>query len=296
MKRSILIVACLFLGGLGTYVAQSMMQGKFITGDTVAATAGGPAAATPIPKELTSYREIVKRVLPAVVSIEAQAKGGARPKRKPGEMQLPEPGPFRDEERSKVGFGSGFIISPKGVVVTNNHVVEGADLAIVTLWSGKKYTSRTIKTDPKTDLAIIQLDSRELLPYMEFGDSDSMEIGDRVLAVGAPFGLTGTVTQGIISSKGRSLRVNMYEDFLQTDAAINPGNSGGPLISLDGRSSASTRRSRAERADSRASGWRFPATWASALSMRCSGTASSAGATSASASATWTRRSPRRRN
>src|SRR5262249_17490838 len=89
--------------------------------------------------------------------------------------------------------------------------------------------------DAKTDLAIITLDGKRDLPALEFGDRNDMEIGDRVLAVGAPFGLTGTVTQGIISSKGRALRMNMYEDFLQTDAAINPGNSGGPLISLDGK-------------------------------------------------------------
>jgi serine protease Do len=134
-----------------------------------------------------------------------------------------------------VGFGSGFLISPKGVVVTNNHVVEGADQVQVETSDGKRFVSRTIRMDPKTDLAIIQLDSRDPLPSLEFGDSNDMEIGDRVLAVGAPFGLTGTVTHGIISSKGRSLRMNFYEDFLQTDAAINPGNSGGPLVNLDGK-------------------------------------------------------------
>src|SRR6202034_2841459 len=95
--------------------------------------------------------------------------------------------------------------------------------------------SSKIKTDPKTDLAIVTLDVKKALPYLEFGDSSEMEIGDRVLAVGAPFGLAGTVTHGIVSSKGRTLDMNMYEDFLQTDAAINPGNSGGPLINLEGK-------------------------------------------------------------
>ena len=102
----------------------------------------------------------------------------------------------------------------------------------VTLSDGRKFISKDIKSDPKTDLAIVRIETKEPLPYLEFGDSEAMEIGDRVLAVGAPFGLTGTVTHGIVSAKGRNLHMNMYEDFLQTDAAINPGNSGGPLVNL----------------------------------------------------------------
>src|SRR5262249_4169358 len=139
------------------------------------------------------------------------------------------------DEYRRVGFGSGFLASPRGVVVTNNHVVDGADRALVQLRDGRKFYSKDIKTDPKTDLAIIRLENRSGLPALEFGDSDHMEIGDRVLAVGAPFGLTGSVTHGIISAKGRALKMNMYEDFLQTDAAINPGNSGGPLVDLEGK-------------------------------------------------------------
>src|SRR5262249_1185479 len=106
----------------------------------------------------------------------------------------------------------------------------------VTLNDGRKFSSKDIKTDPKTDLAIVRIEPKGDLPYLELGDSDAMEIGDRVLAAGAPFGLTGSVTAGIVSAKGRNgLSMNMYEDFLQTDAAINPGNSGGPLINLDGK-------------------------------------------------------------
>src|SRR5438552_1554232 len=100
---------------------------------------------------------------------------------------------------------------------------------------GRKFKSKDIKHDSKTDLAIVRIDAKSQLPYLEMGDSSSMEIGDRVLAIGAPFGLTGTVTSGIVSAKGRSLQLNAYEDFLQTDAAINPGNSGGPLVNLDGK-------------------------------------------------------------
>jgi serine protease Do len=104
----------------------------------------------------------------------------------------------------------------------------------VTLQDGRKFTSRDIKKDPKTDLAIVRIEVKEPLPSLKMGDSDKMEIGDRVLAIGAPLGLTGSVTSGIISAKGRDIHMNMYEDFLQTDAAINPGNSGGPLVNLAG--------------------------------------------------------------
>jgi serine protease Do len=202
-----------------------------------------------MPRELTSYRDVVKKVLPAVVSIESKARARARgeARRPPGEDErVPEEfrkffedfggrTPFSDDGAPNLGFGSGFLVDAKGVVLTNHHVVEGAENVEVTLLDGRKFTSKDIKSDSKTDLAIVRLETKEQLPYLELGDSDAMEIGDRVLAVGAPFGLTGSVTHGIISAKGRSLRMNMYEDFLQTDAAINPGNSGGPLVNLEGK-------------------------------------------------------------
>ncbi|MFQ3649416.1 MAG: trypsin-like peptidase domain-containing protein [Gemmataceae bacterium] len=232
MNRNLVIALCLVLGLVGGYIGHTWIQGQ------------GPATGT-LPRELTSYREIVKRVLPAVVSIEAVVEGGAGGKvgrRRPEDMQLPSPprfeipGPDEGENPNRVGFGSGFFIDPKGVLVTNNHVVEGADTVIVRLKDGRTFRSSKLFRDPKTDLAVVRLDVKEaVFPVLSFGDSESMEIGDRVLAVGAPFGLTGTVTHGIISSVGRSMRLNMYEDFLQTDAAINPGNSGGPLVNLEGK-------------------------------------------------------------
>jgi serine protease Do len=234
MKRLSLALCCLVLGGVaGTYVAA-----PFLKGETPAAPA--------IPKELTSYRGIVKGVLPAVVSIEARAKAvRARHRRAPAEGIPPEfrrffDDPMADEDDDApgpgtMGFGSGFIVDAKGVILTNNHVVDGADEVIVQLRDGRKFVSKEVKTDPKTDLAIVRINSKEALPFLELGDSSAMDIGDRVLAVGAPFGLTGTVTHGIISAKGRALHMNMYEDFLQTDAAINPGNSGGPLVNLEGK-------------------------------------------------------------
>src|SRR5262249_5833848 len=122
-----------------------------------------------------------------------------------------------------------------GVIVTNYHVVEGSDRVEVTLNDGRKFVTKDIKADPKTDLAVVRIESKDPLPFLELGDSDAMEMGDRVLAFGAPFGLTGSVTSGIVSAKSRALRINQYEDFLQTDAAINPGNSGGPLVNLEGK-------------------------------------------------------------
>jgi serine protease Do len=236
MKRVSLLVIALVLGVfLGALAVNTLLQGQAPT-------------PTPIPKELTSYRDVVKKVLPAVVSIEAKAKviKAKAPRKKSTpipEDQVPEElrkffeMPFGDDESPtpRGGFGSGFLVDPKGVILTNNHVVDGAEQVIVELRDGRRFTSRDIKTDPKTDLAIVRIQAKAPLPYLELGDSSAMEIGDRVLAVGAPYGLTGTVTSGIISAKGRSLHMNMYEDFLQTDAAINPGNSGGPLVNLEGR-------------------------------------------------------------
>ncbi|MFM7152336.1 MAG: trypsin-like peptidase domain-containing protein [Gemmataceae bacterium] len=195
-------------------------------------------------REPISYRDIVKKVLPAVVSVESFARDGgksaaSRSPANPNESRpSPDGPPFvpgPNDHPSRIGFGSGFIVHSRGVVVTNNHLVEGADKVVVQLNTGKKFTAKKVSTDPKTDLAVLRVEPTDPLPSLEFGDSDLMEIGDRVLAVGAPFGLTGTVTHGILSSKGRSLKMNLYEDFLQTDAAINPGNSGGPLISLEGK-------------------------------------------------------------
>jgi serine protease Do len=236
MKRCSLIVCCLILGGLaGIFLAGPLLNGQ--------------APAVPaIPNELTSYRDVVKKVLPAVVSIDSKTQAAPVPKgrrRVPREdlpeefrrfFEIPfESGDDDDGPTPRGGFGSGVIVDAKGVILTNFHVVDGASQVTVQLSDGRKYTSKDVKTDPKTDLAIVRIEAPNGLPFLELGDSDAMQIGDRVLAIGAPFGLAGTVTHGIISAKGRSLQLNMYEDFLQTDAAINPGNSGGPLVSLDGK-------------------------------------------------------------
>jgi serine protease Do len=234
MRRWSLVLACLLTGSaVGLFVGNSLLQGQ---------GASPPA----IPRELTSYRDIVKKVLPAVVSIESRVKPAKQAngnKRRPAfdDSQIPEE--FRRffeqmpdaEPQPSTGFGSGFLIDPKGVILTNNHVVDGADELEVQLRDGRKFVTKDFKTDSKTDLAIVRINAQGTLPYLEMGDSDAMEVGDRVLAVGAPFGLTGTVTAGIVSAKNRDLHLNSYEDYLQTDAAINPGNSGGPLVNLEGK-------------------------------------------------------------
>lgn len=239
MKRWSVGIVCLFAGlTLGFYLAGPVLHGQV-------SPAPGPA----VPKEITSYRDIVKTVLPAVVSIESKTKAGPKrpaPRRKPSpdDPRIPEelrrffenqPQQREGDGDSSLGFGSGFLVDPSGVILTNHHVVENADSVEVTMTDGRKFTSKDIKSDPKSDLAIVRLDVKGKLPYLEFGNSDLMEIGDGVLAAGAPFGLAGSVTHGIVSAKGRSLRMNMYEDFIQTDAAINPGNSGGPLVNLEGK-------------------------------------------------------------
>ncbi len=263
MKRWSVALLTLIVGfGTGTFFVGTGLHGQ---------NAKPPVNATPpaLDREPASYRAVVKKVLPAVVSIEAKAKVTRAAKAKPGpraplvvpfgDQQLPEefrrqlpddfrrffeehgrePGrmPVDPDDSPRLGFGSGFFVDPAGVVVTNYHVVDGADQVTVETQDGRKFRSKSIRLDRRTDLAVVVLDTTEKnFPYLELGDSDAMEIGDRVLAVGAPFGLAGSVTHGIVSAKGRNgLNMNMYEDFIQTDAAINPGNSGGPLVNIEGK-------------------------------------------------------------
>ena len=133
-----------------------------------------------------------------------------------------------------VEMGSGVVIDPSGIILTNNHVVEMGGTVTVRLPDGSEYTAKDIKTDPKTDLAVLRIEGASSLKAAKLGDSDALDVGDWVLALGQPFGLEGTVTAGIISAKGRGLGLTARDNFLQTDAAINPGNSGGPLVNLDG--------------------------------------------------------------
>ena len=141
---------------------------------------------------------------------------------------------FPGREFRKKGLGSGFILSTDGYILTNNHVVRKAEEIEVILQSGDRYSAGIVGKDPKTDLALLKIEAEKPLPAVKMGDSSALEIGDRVLAIGNPFGLGHTVTAGIVSAKGRALGIGQYDNFIQTDAAINPGNSGGPLFSFDG--------------------------------------------------------------
>ncbi len=188
-----------------------------------------------------AFRLAAEATLPTVVEVETRVK--AKPVRG-NRGENPFKGtPFEqffDNEQGfggegpREGLGSGVIIDPSGLVLTNNHVVDGADEVTIRLADGREFKTTEVKTDPQTDLAVLRIHGAENLPYAKLGDSDLLEIGDWVIAVGNPFGQEQTVTAGIISGKGRQLREASRTSFLQTDAAINPGNSGGPLVNLEG--------------------------------------------------------------
>jgi serine protease Do len=198
-----------------------------------------------------SFRSVAKTVTPAVVNVSA-VKIIAQRQEVPDLDPFFENHPFREffgdeffrrffnmrgETRPsrQQGLGSGFIFDPRGYVFTNRHVIKGADEIWVTLNSKKKYKGRLVSADAKTDIAVVKIEGQQF-PYAALGNSDLLEVGDWVLAIGNPFGLTQTVTQGIVSAKGRNdMGILDLEDFIQTDAAINPGNSGGPLVNLDGQ-------------------------------------------------------------
>jgi serine protease Do len=214
-------------------------------------------AQTPITTD--TFAELAKKTSGAVVNISTEkvvknefkeyfgGQGRQGPRMGP-QMPFPPEGPFRDfrdffdkffgempKSFKTRSLGSGFIIDPQGYVVTNNHVVEGADKIKVILEGGKEYKATIKGRDPKTDLALIHIvNPPPNLTFLKFGDSDAIRQGDWVVAVGNPFGLSHTLTQGIISAKGRVIGAGPYDNFLQTDASINPGNSGGPLLNLQG--------------------------------------------------------------
>jgi len=195
-----------------------------------------------------TFADIAQKYSPAVVNISTQKIIKGRTSRREffGPGPMPGPGePFWDffekffpdmpRERTQRSLGTGFIIDSKGLIITNEHVVKNADKIKVKLaGQGKEYTATIKGRDPMTDIALLQIDSKETFPFLTLGDSDKIRVGDWVVAIGNPFGLGHTVTQGIISAKGRVIGAGRYDNFLQTDAAINPGNSGGPLLNLAG--------------------------------------------------------------
>lgn len=200
-------------------------------------------------KTSRAFSDVAKQATPAVVAVQVRTKV------EPRSMGFGPGSPFDDdfferffgrpfprsqqpsEPQYQVGQASGFVISADGYVLTNNHVVEGADEITVVMGDGQKYEKvKLVGTDDKADVALLKIEDVDNLPYLELGDSDDLEIGEWVIAIGNPFGLTETLTVGVVSAMGRRVSgEDVYQDFIQTDAAINPGNSGGPLLNLEGK-------------------------------------------------------------
>src|SRR3546814_335527 len=215
---------------------------------TLVAPAAAPAAAKTLPT--ASFADLAESLLPAVVNVATtqtvQDRGPSMDM-----PQFPPGSPFEEffkdffernggnqpqQPRRAQSLGSGFLISSDGIVVTNNHVIADADEITVRLYDDSEFPAKLLGTDPKTDVAVLKIEPKDgkEFPFVKFGDSDALRVGDWVVAIGNPFGLGGTVTAGIVSARGRDIGKGPYDDFIQTDASINRGNSGGPLFNLDG--------------------------------------------------------------
>ena len=188
-----------------------------------------------------SFADLAEKLMPSVVNISTTQTIVTKNNPFPG-FEFPPGSPFGDmfkefgtpQERQSSALGSGFIIDENGIVITNNHVIQGADDIIVRVNGDKEFKAEVLGADPLSDIAVLKLDTKEKFKPVKFGDSDKARIGDWVIAIGNPFGLGGTVTSGIISARNRSIGLTRYEDYIQTDASINQGNSGGPLFNMDG--------------------------------------------------------------
>ena len=187
-----------------------------------------------------SFADLAEKLMPSVVNISTTTI--ITTQNNPFPFQFPPGSPFEDmfkefgtpQERKSSALGSGFIIDEKGIVVTNNHVIQDAEDIIVRVNGDKEYKAKVVGADPLSDIAVLQLETKEKFTPVKFGNSDKARIGDWVIAIGNPFGLGGTVTSGIISARNRSIGLTRYEDYIQTDASINSGNSGGPLFDMNG--------------------------------------------------------------
>lgn len=214
------VIAALLAFGLVVYFGPSIGPGA-PSGEGRPVVLGEPTPAGVERREgVASYNTAARKATPSVVSVYS-LQGGRR-------------SPLGGQE-GRGGLGSGVIVSSEGYILTNNHVVEGAQVVAVALSEGKPLQTRVVGTDPETDLAVLKIEAKDL-QAIALGDSDAVQIGDVVLAIGNPFGVGQTVTQGIVSGTGRNrIGINTLENFIQTDAAINPGNSGGALVDSAGR-------------------------------------------------------------
>jgi serine protease Do len=188
-----------------------------------------------------SFADLAERLMPSVVNISTTQTVVTKSNPFPG-FQFPPGSPFEDmfkefgtpQTRKASALGSGFIIDSKGIVITNNHVISGAEDIVVTVDGNKDYKAKVVGADPLSDIAVLKINSKEKFIPVKFGNSDKARIGDWVIAIGNPLGLGGTVTAGIISARNRTIGLSRYEDYIQTDASINQGNSGGPLFDMSG--------------------------------------------------------------
>ena len=189
----------------------------------------------------SSFADLAEKLMPSVVNISSTQT--IQTNSNPFPFQFPPGSPFEEmfkdfnnqpSERKATALGSGFIIDKKGIVVTNNHVIQGAEDILVSVNGSEEYKAKIIGSDPYMDLAVLEIISKDEFIPVSFGDSDKARIGDWVIAIGNPFGFGGSVTSGIISSRNRDIGLTRYDDFIQTDASINQGNSGGPLFNLKG--------------------------------------------------------------
>jgi len=187
-----------------------------------------------------SFADLAEKVMPSVVNISTTTT--ITTQTNPFPFEFPPGSPFEDmfkdygtpQKRKSSALGSGFIIEKDGIVITNNHVIQGAEDILVRVNGDKEYKAKVLGADPGMDIAVLKMETDEKFIPVKFGDSDKARIGDWVIAIGNPFGFGGTVTSGIISARNRSIGLSRYEDFIQTDASINQGNSGGPLFNMDG--------------------------------------------------------------
>ena len=239
------VLAVLGLGiGIGTLI--SYRVGAIGPGDSqLKIVSGTPAPAGGAAQALSqAFEEVAKRVGPSVVNINTEEVVGSRIPRS-GRNNQPLPDlwqqfmPDMPQQYTVNSLGSGIIVDPKGYIITNNHVVEGASKISVTVKDGKEYKARVIAGDSLSDIAVIKIDGDKDFPAAKIGDAKAMKVGDWVLAIGSPFGLEQTVTAGIVSAIGRVFEqaqeaAMLFNDYLQTDASINPGNSGGPLVNMSG--------------------------------------------------------------
>ena len=188
-----------------------------------------------------SFADLAEKLMPSVVNISTTQT--IKTTSNPFPFQFPPGSPFEDmfkefnrpTERKATSLGSGFIIDKNGTIVTNAHVIQGAEDIIVNVNGSAEYKAKVLGTDPYMDLAVLKIDAERTFAPVDFGDSDDARVGDWVIAIGNPFGFGGTVTSGIISARNRDINLTRYDDFIQTDASINQGNSGGPLFNLEGQ-------------------------------------------------------------